>query len=132
MKIVVLDTSALIRFYVPDGPLPDGLEECIASAWRSEAILIIPELALAEAAQVLWKKEAAGHLEPFEVDEILSLILELPLEIVGHYELLPEVMEVVRQHKLTIYDALFVVLAKKRNARLITADRKLDKVFQAV
>ena len=28
MKSFVVDTSALMRLYVPDGPVPDGLEEC--------------------------------------------------------------------------------------------------------
>jgi hypothetical protein len=32
MKNVVIDTSALIRLYVPDGPIPEGLEECVASS----------------------------------------------------------------------------------------------------
>ncbi len=53
MKIVVVDTTALIRPYIPDGPIPDGLEEHIASAWRAETTLIEPELVLAEFAQVL-------------------------------------------------------------------------------
>lgn len=132
MKTVVLDTSALIRFYVPDGPLPEGLEEHIALAWRAEAILLTPELALAETAQVLWKKESAGYLEPSEVDEIFTCILELPLEIIGHYELLPHVFSIVRHHNLTAYDALFIVLAQKRKAGLITADQKLLKVFQSI
>lgn len=132
MKTVVLDTSALIRLYVPDGPLPKGLEEHIALAWQAEAVVIIPELALVEAAQVLWKKESAGYLESSEVDEICTCILELPLEIIGHYALLPDVFSIVRQHQLTAYDALFIVLAQKRKAGLITADQKLLKVFQNI
>ena len=129
MNTVVLDTSALIRFYVPDGPLPENLEDCIASGWRSETILIIPELAFAEMAQVLWKKEKAGFFEAFEVDEILSSILELPLEIVGHYTILPDALNIARQFNVTVYDAIFLAVARKRNAQLITADQKLAKVF---
>jgi len=130
MRTVVLDTSALIRFYVPDGPLPKGLEEQVASAWRSETILLIPELALAEAAQVLWKKEKAGYLESGEVDEILNLILELPLEIKGHFEIMPDAMAVARHHNLSIYDSIFFALASKKNAQLITADLKLANAFK--
>ena len=132
MNAVVLDTSALIRLYVPDGPLPEDLENCIASAWCSETILIIPELAFAELTQVLWKKEKAGFLEPFEVDEILSSILELPLEVDGHYAILPDALKIARQYNITVYDAIFLAVAKKRNAKLITADQKLAKVFTDV
>ena len=130
MKIIVLDTSAIIRLYVPDGPLPDGLEGHITSAWRGETALFAPELALAEVAQVLWKKEQAGHLNSSEVDEILFSILELPIETVGHYDLLPDAMLLARRHNLTIYDALFLALARKKRAPLITADQRLAKAFE--
>ena len=130
MKMVVVDTSAIIRLYVPDGPIPDGLEEQVKSAWKAETTLIVPELALAEVAQVLWKKEQAGYIKTSEVDEIISAVLELPLEIVGHYEILPEALSLARRHKFTIYDSLFVALAEKKDARLITADKRLKKAFE--
>ena len=78
MKIVIIDTSALIRFYIPDGTLPGNLEESIHSAWRGESTIMAPELLLAEAAQVLLKKEKSGFLQPQEADDILASILELP------------------------------------------------------
>ena len=130
MKIVVLDTSAIIRLYVPDGPIPDGLEENIKSAWKGDTALIVPELALAEVAQVLWKKEQAGYIKPSETDEILSAVLELPLEIVGHYDILPDALSMARRHKLTVYDSLFLALAWKKDGRLITADKRLGNGFE--
>jgi hypothetical protein len=39
-----------------------------------------PVQRLAEVAQVLWSKEQAGHVEPSEVDEMISALLELPVE----------------------------------------------------
>lgn len=130
MKIIVLDTSAIIRLYVPDGPLPDGLEGHITSAWRGETVLFAPESALAESVQVLWKKEQAGYLNSSEVNEILLSILELPIEIVGHYDLLPDAMLLARRHSLTIYESLFLALARKKRARLITSDQRLEKAFE--
>ena len=114
MKIVVLDTSAIIRLYVPDGPLPDGLEEHVTSSWKGETALLVPELALSECAQVLWKKEQAGYLNSSEVDQILFSILELPIEIVGHYDLLSDAVLMARRRNLTIHDALFLALAEKK------------------
>ena len=84
MTVAVIDTSALIRLYVPDGPLPARLEEVIEDAWRGDGALMMPELALAEAAQVLWKKEQRGLLTTEEVEEILDAILDLPIESLGH------------------------------------------------
>ena len=130
MKIVIVDTSALIRLYVPDGPIPDGLEDHLVAAWKAETTLMIPELALAEFAQVLWKKEQAGHLRSTEVDEIIAAVLELPVEIVGHHGLLTDALMLARHSGLTIYDALFLSLAGKKKAELITADQKLKNAFE--
>ncbi len=130
MKIVVVDTSALIRLYIPDGPIPDGLEEYIASAWRAETTLIAPELALAEFAQVLWKKEQAGYIKASELDEIVSAFLELPLEIMGHYNILTDALFLARHYGLTVYDSLFLALARRKKAELVTADQRLKKVFE--
>ena len=130
MKGFVVDTSALIRLYVPDGPLPEGLEAAVEAAWRSDAALIVPELALAEAAQVLRKKELAGFLQPEETEEILASLLLLPLEVVGHRDLLEEALTAARKDDLTVYDALFLVLAHSRGADLITADSELANAFE--
>ncbi|OPX37630.1 MAG: hypothetical protein B1H12_04440 [Desulfobacteraceae bacterium 4484_190.2] len=130
MKIVIVDTSALIRLYVPDGPIPDGLEGYLAAAWRAEVTLMIPELALAEFVQVLWKKEQAGYLELSEVDEIVAALLELPMEIIGHQDILLDALSFARQYSLTVYDSLFLSLAMKKKAKLITADQRLKNAFE--
>jgi len=130
MKIVIVDTSALIRLYVPDGPIPDGLEEYLAAAWRAEITLMIPEIALAEFVQVLSKKEQAGYIELSEVDEIVTALLELPLEITGHQDILTDALSLARQYEITVYDSLFLSLAMKRKAELITADQRLKNAFE--
>jgi len=130
MKTIVLDTSALIRFYVPDGPVPEGLESQIESAWRSESVLLVPELALAESGQVLLKKEQVGFLSSEEGDEIMSAILELPIEVVGHHNIILDALILARKYRLTVYDSIFLMLALKHNAELITTDQQLKQIFE--
>ncbi len=131
MKKWVLDTSAIVRLYVPDGPLPEGLEDAVETAWRGDGLLLVPELALAEAAQVLLKKERSGLLEPGEVDGILGEIMGLPLEVAPHRELLPTSLGLARRTDLTVYDAIFLQLALERGAELLTADEELARAFRA-
>jgi predicted nucleic acid-binding protein len=132
MKNIVLDTSALIRLYVPDGPLPDGLEPAVSAAWGGEIILLAPELALAEAAQVLRKKEAAGGLTSSEADEILTAVLGLPIEFIRHHKLVADAVALARRHDVTVHDAVFLALAQKERAELITADDRLEEIFRAM
>ena len=61
-----------------------------------------------------------------EVDQMLFYILDLPIEIVGHDDLLPDAVLIARSHNLTTYDALFLALAGKKGAQSITADQKLE------
>jgi hypothetical protein len=51
--IGVVDTSALIRLFVPDGSLPDGFDEFLRGVERGLNTAIAPELLLAEAANVI-------------------------------------------------------------------------------
>jgi hypothetical protein len=65
---VTEDTSALLRLFIPDGPIPEGLEERVTEAGRHEAVLLVPSMAFAGATQVLLKKERAGFLTTGEAD----------------------------------------------------------------
>ena len=128
MKSFVLDTSALIRYYIPDGPMPDGLEKIIDQGWRGDVLLYVPELALVESAQVLLKKEHAGFLTKDESDEIIRNIISIPMEVMRHRDILELSLLLARNHGLTVYDAMFLALSKKHNAQLVTADKKLHNV----
>ncbi len=128
MRTAVLDSSAIIRLFVPDGPIPEGLEECVEAAWRSEAIIMVPELALAEVAQVLRKKEKKGLISAGIADEILEAVLEMPLDVVGMRSLAREAMNLARETDMTVYDAIFLVLARSHHAELITSDARLARI----
>ena len=132
MKSWVLDTSALIRFYIPDGPMPDDLESAVKQAWQGDALLIIPELALAELGQVLLKKERAGLISVEDADTIRRSILSIPLEIHGHRDILEDAVDVARKSGLTVYDAMFLALSRKHHAPLITADDRLKNAAAAL
>ena len=129
MRTWVLDTSAIVRFYVPDGPVPDGLVDAVETAWRGNGVLMVPELALAEAPQVLLKKERAGLLRPDEVDGILTEILALPVDVVGHRDYVFGAVELARHIGLTVYDAIFLRLALDHGADLVTADKDLERAY---
>jgi predicted nucleic acid-binding protein len=132
MKIIVADTSALVRLFVPDGPVPDDFENYIDAAWRGEIAVMVPEIALAEVVQVLWKKEKSGYLTAAEVDEIMKIFLLMPFEVEGQYDLLEPALSIARANNITVYDALFAALAKKHGAKMITADAYLKRVYNKI
>ena len=54
--IGVIDTSGLIRLFIPDGPIPEGMEDFFKEVERGNHTAIAPELLLVESANVLDKK----------------------------------------------------------------------------
>ncbi len=123
--IGVVDTSALIRLFVPDGPLPNDFEGFLRGVERGINIAIAPELLLAEAANVINKKQLTGELSKRESDQLLSDILSVPIRLYPHRPILPRAFDLARVHKLTVYDTLYLALAEEHGAVVFTGDRKL-------
>jgi predicted nucleic acid-binding protein len=131
MRSVVVDTSALIRLFVPDGPVPDGLEALLADAERGDVVVEMPELAWAEVVEVLRKKESRGLLDAETVDAITETLMHLPIRFVSHRELIQDALRIARSNALTVYDSLFFALATARRGGLVTADDRLARAFAA-
>jgi predicted nucleic acid-binding protein len=123
--IGVVDTSALIRLFIPDGPLPNDFEGFLRGVERGLNIAIAPELLLAEAANVLNKKQLSGELSESESNQLLSDILLVPIRLFPHHPIIPRAFKLARAHKLTVYDTLYLALAEEHGAVIFTCDRKL-------
>jgi predicted nucleic acid-binding protein len=126
--IGVVDTSALIRLFIPDGPLPDGFEDFLRGVERGLNIAIAPDLLLAEAANVLNKKRIAGEINNDEIDRLFSDLLSVPMRLFPHQPLILSAIELARDHNLTVYDTLYLALAQDHGAVIFSADNKLLKI----
>ena len=125
--IGVVDTSALIRLFVPDGSLPDGFDEFLRGVERGLNTAIAPELLLAEAANVINKKRKSEEFDENESDRLLSDILSVPIRLFPHQPVILRAFEMAREHNLTVYDTLYLALAEDHGAVIFSADRKLLK-----
>jgi predicted nucleic acid-binding protein len=130
--IGVVDTSALIRLYIPDGPMPDGFEGFLRGVERGENSAIAPELMAVEAANVLHKKQWSGELSEDECGRLLSELLSLPIRLFRHRPLLLNAFQLASKHRLTVCDILYLALAAERGAVLFTADHKLAETAAAL
>ena len=121
---LVMDASVLIKFYVPE-ILSDRAERLLAKVEREEIGLLAPDLIYPEAGNTLWMKQRLKELTRSEVEEITDAILSLPLKIEASKPLLSFAVELATAYGITVYDALYISLAKVYETTLITADRKL-------
>lgn len=125
---LVMDASVLIKFYVPE-TLSDRAERLLAKVEKKDLDLLGPDLIYPEAGNILWKKLRLKELTRSEVEEIIDAVLLLPLKIEASRFLLPLAVDIAIAYGITVYDALYLSLAKIYETTMITADRRLVDVL---
>lgn len=128
----VIDTSALIRLFVPDGPMHPEVETALNKAASGAELVLAPQLLLVEAANVLLRKRRRGELSSQELRELLEAVGSLPIRSCEHAPLIPSACTLAETHGLSVYDALYLALAERHGARLITCDEALDEVARGI
>lgn len=126
MTPVVVDSSVAVKWFVPE-----VLAEQAAELLDGSFVLLAPDLLLAEAANVLWKKVGRGELGVEEARTVFAALRRVPLEIVPSSELLAAALEIAFAYQRTVYDWLYVALAVARDCALVTADDRLAGALAA-
>jgi predicted nucleic acid-binding protein len=126
--IGVIDTSALIRLYIPDGSIPEGLEAFLGGVERGNHVAIAPELLLVESANVLNKKRKINELTEEESIRLLNDILSMPIRYFPHGPFISTAFDLAREHKITVYDAIYLALALEEGAVLFSADEDIRRI----
>ncbi len=123
--IGIIDTSALLRLFIPDAAMPDGLEEFFHGVNQGRNKALAPELMLAEAGNVIWKYMRGGILTSEEGKELFTDIMDMPVRLVGHKNLVKHALELAEMYNMTVYDSLYLALALEQGGIVFTADKKL-------
>lgn len=126
--IGVIDASALIRLYIPDGPMPKGFEGFLRGVERGNNIAITPELLLVESANMLSRKRKIDEISETESIQLLSDILSMPIRYFPHGPLIHTAFELAWENDLTLYDAVYLALALEHGAMLFSADKGMQKI----
>lgn len=121
---LVIDASVVIKFYIPE-ILSDKSEELLARVADGEVVLYAPDLLYPETGNILWKKQRLHELTPAEVDEIVDAITSLPVKIEPSKPVMPLAVSIAMHSGITVYDAMYVAVARIYETTMITADRKL-------
>lgn len=127
MKTIVMDTSALMRLFIPDGEIPAGVDKMILEAEKDESVILAPGLMVVEAGQVIFKKWKEKLLTQEEAESLYTDILSLPIRLYDNSEFASSALKLSLSHNVTVYDALFLAIAQFYSATLITVDEKLKK-----
>ena len=125
---LVIDASVLIKFYVPE-ILSDKAEELLNRVAQGDVMLLAPDLIYPEVGNILWKKQRMKELTRPEVEEITDAIVSLPLKIEASKQLFPLAIDIGIAYKITVYNAIYISMARVYEIKMMTADRKLADVM---
>jgi predicted nucleic acid-binding protein len=119
-KTLVVDASVAVKWFLPE---PDA--EPAVAMLRGSHRLIAPDLLWIEVASVLWKVARRGSLSADEAQRMIADAAAFPVEIVESVSLLPDALRIATAADRTVYDSLYVALAARDSAVMVTADNRL-------
>lgn len=125
---LTIDASVLIKFFVPE-VLSSKAEQLLARVEEGSVKLFAPDLIYAEAGNTLWKKYRLKELTHSEVGKVTDLIISIPLKVEPSKSLFPLAVDIAIAYEVTVYDALYLSVAKVHETQMMTADRKLFDVI---
>lgn len=117
---LVLDASAVVRI-IEGSSLAAQLQEAVLAA----DLVLAPELMLTEVANALWRLQRAGQLELDGLQRRLSKAADLVDHIEPDRTLQAEALALATHLDHPVYDCLYLVLARREVATLLSADQKL-------
>jgi predicted nucleic acid-binding protein len=123
----VLDASAAVRLILAD-PAAADLAERVGGA----ALVLALELMLSELANTLWKLQRADRLNDLDPQELLAEARELVDRLEPDRHLQAEALALACHLNHPVYDCLYLALARREAASLISSDRRLNALAERV
>ena len=121
----VIDASVAAKWLAPEPDTP------LAEALLADD-LIAPDLLYAEVANILWKKQLRGEMDAATTQIGARWLLQVPLQVHDSAGLLADALALALQLQHPAYDCFYLALARRVDAPLVTADRRLHARCHAV
>ena len=121
----VVDASVAAKWLAPepDSPLAEAL---------LDNELIVPDLLFAEVGNILWKKQLRGEMDAAATQIGARWLLQVPVQVHDSAGLLADALALALQLQHPAYDCFYLALARRVDAPLMTADRRLHARCHAV
>ena len=124
MSEIVVDASVALCWFAAE-TATDAAKRLIGSA----ADLVAPSLLLAELANGLWKKTRRGELDGEAASAAMREIRRFVPQFVEMGELAAPALALARELDHSVYDCVYLTLARRRQAPFVTLDRRfVDRV----
>ena len=124
--MIVLDCSAAMEMAL-------GTEEglCLRDLFLPEERCIAPSFLQVELANVIWKHVLKGYVDEGNMSPLFACAVSLVDEYYPDEDLLEESLREGRRMDHSVYDLLYLILARRTGATLFTCDKKLQTLCRS-
>jgi predicted nucleic acid-binding protein len=117
----VLDASVVMKWFIPE----IYWQQAVLLQHYPDSSLHAPDFVQLECTSVLSKKVRRQELQLNEANQIQDLLLQMPVQTYSWQNLFLEAGQVAYATCRSVYDCLYLVLAKQLQGKMVTADKKL-------
>ena len=121
MTLVVVDASIVVKWF-----LPEESSDAARQLLDESSELVAPDLVFAEAGNAVWRRVRMRQLEAPIARRLVADIAGIALQPIPSRFLLKDAIGVAISAGITVYDALYLVLAVRLGTQLVTADARLS------
>ena len=122
--MIILDASVILKWFQQE----EDSERALMFEKRhinGEEVIGAPDLLLYEVTNVL---RYGKHITEHDAEQILDVLARMEIQIFSFsFFELNEVLLFAREYGITVYDGLYVILAKRLQCDFVTADNALYK-----
>jgi predicted nucleic acid-binding protein len=124
MNLYVIDAGIAVKWFLTETH-SDKARRLLEQYQRQVIDLVAPDLLIAEATNVFWKRAARGDLTAQEAADNLQDLLAINLPLVPATALAPRALSLAQTHNRSAYDCLYLALALERSCEFVTSDERL-------
>ena len=133
MTVVIVDASVGLKWLglFAQEQLVDRAKALLDRKTAGQITLMVPDLFWLEISSALCKAVRRNKCTPEEASQSLEEMQRLPVQTVPSTNLVNSAQEIAIQYGRSIYDSLYVALARTTRSELVTADEKLANAIAA-
>ena len=123
---LVFDASAVAKWFLREEESEEA-KKLRGLYLKEELEIFVPRQIFLELANAL---RYTRGLSPKDVIDAVEALMALRLNVVEDEDVLEEAIKTAFERDVTVYDALYIALARKLNSKLITYDEELLSNFK--
>lgn len=123
---LVVDASVAVKWFVEE---EDTKRACLLANGAEE--IHCPHLLASEVGSALWRKVLQGQMELGDARTGMEALARMPIAWHADETLGADCLRLAFAHDRTVYDCMYLALAHRLSARLVTADLRFANALAA-